>query len=157
MKLTVQKRLASRIMGTGKKRVRFDPNRLEEVKDAITASDLRGLVTEGAITSTQKKGVSRGRARKISEQKKKGRRKGQGSRKGKKTARTGRKDTWIIKIRLQRKLLQDYKEKGTISQETYTMLYRKAKGGFFRSKRHLTVYIEEQGLIEDGKQADNKI
>ena len=151
MKLTVQKRLAGRIMGAGKKRVKLDNNRLDEVKEAITASDLRGLISEGVITIKQKKGTSRARARKIAEQKKKGRRKGQGSRKGKATSRTGRKDTWIIKIRLQRKLLAEYKEKEKISQQTYTLLYRKAKGGFFRSKRHLTVYIEEQGLIQDGK------
>jgi len=151
MKLTVQKRLASRIMGTGKKRVKFDTKRLDEVKEAITASDLRGLISEGAIKSEQKVGTSRARARKTAAQKKKGRRKGQGSRKGKATARTGRKDTWIIKIRLQRKVLSELKEKGKISQETYTLLYRKAKGGFFRSKRHLTVYIEEQGLMQDGQ------
>ena len=151
MKLTVQKRLASRIMGTGKKRIKFDTKRLDEVKEAITASDLRGLISEGAIKSEQKVGTSRARARKIAAQKKKGRRKGQGSRKGKATARTGRKDTWIIKIRLQRKVLAELKEKGKISQETYTLLYRKAKGGFFRSKRHLTVYIEEQGLMQDGQ------
>jgi large subunit ribosomal protein L19e len=151
MKLAVQKRLSSRILKTGEKRVKFDPNRLDEVKEAITAADLRGLISEGAITAEQKTGTSRGRARKIAEQKKKGRRKGQGSRKGKATARTGRKDTWIIKIRLQRKVLSELKEKGKISQATYTLLYRKAKGGFFRSKRHLTVYIEEQGLMQDGQ------
>lgn len=151
MKLSVQKRLASRIMGTGKSRVKLDPKRVDEVKEAITASDVRGLISEGAIKVSQKTGVSRGRARKIAEQKKKGRRKGQGSRKGKATSRTGRKDTWIIKIRLQRKVLADLKEKEKISQETYTLLYRKAKGGFFRSKRHLTVYIEEQGLMKDGQ------
>jgi ribosomal protein L19E len=33
------------------------------------------------------------------------------------------------------------------------MLYMKSKGGFFRSKRHIKIYISENSLIEKNQQA----
>lgn len=152
MNLNVQRRLAARLLRVGESRVRFDPERLTEIKEAITSSDLRALIKEGAVRADRIVGASHARARKIKIQKVKGRRKGLGSRKGPATARGDtRKRTWINKIRLQRKTLTDLRDQGRISKETYTRLYRKAKGGFFRSKRHLTLYIEEQGMTHDAK------
>ncbi len=151
MKLTVQKRLASRLLKAGYNKVKFDPERLSDIKEAITSSDLRTLIKEGAVVKEKPKGVSKSRSRKVKEQKKKGRRKGHGSRKGKATARTEKKETWINRIRAQRKLLSSLKEQQKISKETYTLFYRKAKGGFFRSKRHLLLYLEEQNLIQKSK------
>lgn len=147
MKLTVQRRLASRLLDCGENRVRFDDTRVSEIKEAITAADLRALVKDGAVYAAPVQGISRGRARKIRTQKIKGRRKGQGSRKGRATARTVRKETWMHKIRAQRDLLAELREDGKIEKKTYTTLYRKAKGGFFRSRRHIMVYLEEQGLM----------
>lgn len=147
MKLTVQRRLAARLLKCGENRVRFDTERATDIKEAITAADLRALIKEGAVSAAPEQGVSRGRARKLRAQKVKGRRKGHGSRKGRATARTDRKETWMHKIRAQRELLAELREQGKIEQKTYTAMYRKAKGGFFRSRRHLTLYIEEQGLM----------
>ena len=149
MKLTVQRRLAARLLDCGENRVRFEETRISDIKEAITASDLRALVKEGAVYAAPIRGVSRGRARKIRVQKIKGRRKGHGSRKGPATARTIRKVTWMNKIRAQRKVLSELREEGHIDTETFTAMYRKAKGGFFRSKRHLRLYIEEQGLMRE--------
>ena len=152
MKLTVQRRLAARILDCGENRVRFDDTRVSDIKEAITASDLRALIKEGAVSAAPEQGVSRGRARKIRIQKIKGRRKGHGSRKGPATARTVRKVTWMNKIRAQRRLLAELREEGRIEKDTFTAMYRKAKGGFFRSRRHLTLYIEEQGLMREAEQ-----
>ena len=152
MKLTVQRRLAARILDCGENRVRFDDTRVSDIKEAITASDLRALIKEGAVSAAPEQGVSRGRARKIRIQKIKGRRKGHGSRKGPATARTVRKVTWMNKIRAQRRLLAELREEGRIEKDTFTTMYRKAKGGFFRSRRHLTLYIEEQGLMREAEQ-----
>ena len=121
--------------------------RAEEIKESITKADIRGLIKDKAITIKQKKGVSRARANKIKTQKSKGRRKGAGRLKGKKTSRTPKKETWMNKIRIQRALLKELKEKKKITTAIFSELYRKAKGGFFRSKRHLKLYIEEHKLV----------
>ncbi len=145
--LNVQKRIASSLLKGSKKRVQFDSNRLEEIKEAITRADLKSLITSRAIAMKQKKGVSRARAKIIQIQKAKGQKKGPGKRKGKATARTPRKELWITKIRTQRKFIKELKEKGLVSGETYRDLYMKSKGGFFRSKRHIKLYLTEQKLF----------
>ena len=43
------------------------------------------------------------------------------------------------KIRNQRKFLKELKDKKIISKEINTNLRSKAKGGFFRSKRHIKI------------------
>ena len=44
--LNVQKRLAAQILKCGRNRVRFDPDRLEDIKEAITKTDIRSLIGE---------------------------------------------------------------------------------------------------------------
>ena len=100
------------------------------------------------IKKVQKKGVSRARANKILKQKAKGQQKGLGSKKGKRTASNPKKDVWMKKIRVQRAFLKELKEKSLIETATYSNLYRKAKGGFFRSKKHIKLYIDEHRLIK---------
>ena len=70
--LSLQKRLAADVLKVGLARVRFDPARLNDIKQAITKEDIRLLVKNGGISSVQKKGVSRVRARKTIVQKRKG-------------------------------------------------------------------------------------
>lgn len=154
MKLNVQKRLAASVLRGSQKRVKFDPDKLSEIKEAITKHDIAGLVNKGVIGMTPKIGVSRGRARKIHEQKKKGRRKGQGSRKGKATARLPAKESWMNRIRLQREFLNELKEKDLVTLPTFREIYRKAKGGFFRSKRHIKVYLEDNELFVKTEKSD---
>lgn len=151
MELNIQKKLASKVAKKSSKKIKLDQSRLEEIKEAITKSDIRGLIKDGAIIVQKDKGVSRARAKKINKQKAKGRRKGQGSRKGKANARLSDKQKWMDKIRLQRQFLNDLKSKDKLEKETYKNLYRKAKGGFFRSKRHIKLYITEHKLVKNGK------
>lgn len=147
MKLNNQKKLAGKVAGVSSKRVRLDMDRIEDIKESITKADIKGLIKDGAIRIVQKKGVSRARANKIKKQKSKGRRKGPGSMKGKKTARAPKKETWMNKIRLQRALIKDMKVKQLITTAGFRELYGKCKGGFFRSIRHLKLYIEEHGMV----------
>lgn len=142
--MKAQKRIAAEILKCSRKRVVFDSSKLDEIKEAITKEDIRKLINSNSITKAQKKGVSRTRAKKRAEQKRKGRKHGQGTRKGKRTARLKRKDAWKNRIRLQRKFLKELKEKGKISKKEYRSVYKKAKGGFFRSRRHLKLLIGEQ-------------
>jgi len=148
MKLDIQKRIVADSKGVSKKRVTFDETMLEEIKEAITKGDLKSLIKDKSIKIKPVRGVSRSRARKIGEQKRKGKRKGHGSRKGKKTARLSGKEEWMNKIRALKAMLKVLRDKGLIETSVYRNLYMKAKGGFFRSRRHLRLYIDEQGLIK---------
>ena len=146
MMLKHQKRLASSVLKCSPKRVRFDTERLEEIKEAITKADIRSLVKDGAIEEIPKHATSRSRARKRKVQYAKGKRKGHGSRKGKATARLGGKESWMMRIRAQRSLLSELRSSGTIDDKSYRDIYRKSKGGFFRSRRHIQLFIDEHGL-----------
>ncbi len=147
MNLNVQKRLSAYLLKSGENRVVFDNTRLSEIKEAITKADIRKLINDGAIRARQKKGISSFRGNKLRLQKRKGKRKGYGSRKGTKTARTPRKRAWITKVRVQRKFIKLMKLKKSVAPETYTKVYRMIKGNMFRSKRHLKLYLEENNLF----------
>ena len=154
MNLKTQKRLAAKIMKVGETRVWFDPGRLDEIKEAITKADLKPLVKNGLIKKKPKTGVSRFRARKRQTQRKKGRQQNTGSRKGKRTSRLSGKQQWMNKLRAQRKLIFTLRENGSITNETFKSLYKKAKGSFFRSRSHIILYLKENKLLiekNDGK------
>jgi large subunit ribosomal protein L19e len=151
MKLNLQKRIAASILKCSSNRIALDTTRLEDIKSAITKADIRNLINDGAIRKRALQGISRHRARIQAIKKKKGSGRGHGSRKGKKTARLPKKDKWMAAIRAQRAFLQLLKEKKGIEQKHYRNLYLKCKGGFFRSKRHIKLYIEEHKLGYDGK------
>ncbi|MFH1589774.1 MAG: 50S ribosomal protein L19e [archaeon] len=151
MNLKTQKKLAASVMKTSKKKIVFNPERLEDIKEAITKTDIRGLVSEDAITKSRIKGTSKVRVRINKSQRKKGLRKGASTRKGKKTARISKKETWMSKIRTQRAFLKLLREKKVIADKTFTDLYSKAKGNLFRSKRHIQIYLEEHKLIIKNK------
>ncbi|PLW79574.1 50S ribosomal protein L19e [Candidatus Woesearchaeota archaeon] len=147
MKLNNQKKLAAKIFKGSPKRVTLDTSKLDQIKEAITKFDIKGLISNGVITERPKRGVSRARARKAQEQRKKGRQSGPGSRSGKKTARVPKKEAWMNKIRLQRSFLQELKEKELVEPKVFRDLYRKAKGGFFRSRRHIKIYMTDNNLF----------
>ncbi|MEM4407741.1 MAG: 50S ribosomal protein L19e, partial [Candidatus Caldarchaeum sp.] len=63
MTLEFQKRIAAELMKCGVSRVRFDPERLDEIESAITRAEIKQLVRDGAIQKLPSKGVSRARVR----------------------------------------------------------------------------------------------
>jgi len=143
----LQKRLAAQVMKCSPNRVVLNPTRLDDIKEAITKADIKSLIIDKAITEKPVAGTSRSKAKKILVQKRKNRQKGPGSRKGKRTARLSQKKAWTYKVRIQRKFLKELKLKKLITTSTYQTLYRKSKGGFFRSKRHIKLYMEEHTLF----------
>jgi large subunit ribosomal protein L19e len=151
MKLDNRKRMIANMLGIGIDRIKFDNSRISEIKDAITKADLRVLIQSKAIIIKPKKGTSRARARKLLLQKRKGRRSGRGSKKGKKRATLPKKRAWINRVRIQREFLRNLRDKKLISTKTYRLIYRKISGGFFRSKNHLKLYLQERNLFENGK------
>ncbi len=142
MKVDRAKEIVASIYGVGKRRVKIDPAHIDEVEGALTKDDLRRLVEAGIIIIEQKRGYSRVRARKLRIKKKKGRRRGPGSRKGAPGARLDPKKAWMRKIRAIRRLLKRLREKGVIDRKTYRKLYRQAKGGHIRSKSHVMEIVE---------------
>jgi len=150
MKLTVQKRLAGIVMKCSPKRVKFVADRLPDIKEAITKADIAGLISEGLISKIQKKGVSRVRANHRANQRKKGLQRGPGKRKGKKTSIVSKKESWMAKIRAQRSLILELRDKEIIDAVAFKNLYRKAEGGFFRNKRHIKIYMQDHELVKKG-------
>ncbi|RLI07979.1 50S ribosomal protein L19e, partial [Candidatus Bathyarchaeota archaeon] len=80
MNLRSRRRMAAEVLGVGESRIWIDPEYLDVVADVITKEEVRRLIHEGIIRVKPEAGVSRARARRIRAQKKKGRRRGPGSR-----------------------------------------------------------------------------
>ena len=140
--LRLKKKLVARAFGVGVDRVWFDPENLDEIEGIETREDARRLVREGLIKILQVRGQT------IREKRK---RRGPGSRKGSKKARMPKKRLWIMRIRAQRKLLRELRDKGIINRSQYRKLYLMAKGGAFRSKVHLLEFVKTR-LLSRGEE-----
>jgi large subunit ribosomal protein L19e len=151
MKLDMQKTLASKVAKVGTGRIRIDPANASQVKEAITKADIRDLIDQDVIKVMPLVRNSKARARARAAAKKKGRQKGAGSKVGRATARSPPKKEWINRIRLQRKIIKSFKESGRLSTGDWKVLYRRAKGGFFRNKRHLLQVIEQGKMLKEVK------
>lgn len=146
MSLRSQRRMAAEILGVGEERVWIDPERIEDVENAITKAEIRRLIKEGAIRKIKDQGVSRARARMIRRKKKLGRRRGIGSRSGSSGARVDHLKSWVERIRALRRRLRELRDKRVITAKVYKQLYLKAKAGIFKSIADLHNYIEAHGL-----------
>jgi large subunit ribosomal protein L19e len=144
--LSSQRRLASSILKTGENRVWINPERIGDVEGAITREEIKKLIHEKIIVSLPEKGVSRSRAKVIREKKHKGRRQGPGSYTGSPQAIVTKKEAWMIKIRSLRRKLRELKANRTITEETYTEVYRIAGSGRFESIADLERYLKSKDL-----------
>jgi large subunit ribosomal protein L19e len=137
-----KRELIARILNIGANRVRFEPDKLDDVADSITRENLRALIKSGTIWTVKPKGTSRARAQsKIAIRKKHGM--GPGSKKGKKTARTGKKELYVIKVRSMRYYLKVLKDRNDINREMYWLLYKKVNGGQVRTMSHLRDLVKQ--------------
>ena len=143
MKPDRAKELVAEIYKVGASRVRIRPEGISEVEEAMTKDDLRALVERGVIEILPKRSPSRHRARYLHQQKRKGRRRGYGSRKGKPGARLDPKLAWMLKIRAIRRFLRTLRAEGKVTPREYRRIYRLAKGGHVRSRRHVLEILEE--------------
>lgn len=146
MNLNNQRRLAAALLEIGVNRVWIDPEKIEDVEGAITRSEIRKLIREGAIKALPENGTSRGRTRVLAQKKRTGRRIGMGTKKGKKHSEIHEKTLWMNKIRALRRKLIELRDQRVITVATYRNLYMKAKGGEFRSLAELDRHINEQKL-----------
>lgn len=137
MNLKSKRQLASKTLKVGEGRVLIDPARAEDVETAITRGEIRRLVHEGAIKVRPKRGISRSRARLLHEKRKKGRHKGEGHRKGAKTAVISSKERWVMRVRSLRRKLKNLRDEKAITTDAYRKLYGMIKGGAFEDSAHL--------------------
>lgn len=137
-----KRELVARVLGVGANRVRFEPDKLEDVADSITRDNIRALINSGAIWTVKVKGTSRGKAKeKRAVWKVHG--KGPGSKKGASTARTGKKEVYVIRVRSMRHHLKVLKDRKEIKNDVYWQLYKKVNGGQVRSLAHLRDLVKE--------------
>ena len=140
--LKAKKRLASRVIGVGVHRIRFDTDHLDDVADAITRENIRSLVTANTITVKSFTGTSKGRAHKKKAQRKK-RGTTQGSKRGRKGARVGKKEVYVAKVRSLRRLLKIAKDRKDLTNPEFWALYKRVGGNTVRNKAHLRTLMEE--------------
>jgi large subunit ribosomal protein L19e len=140
-----KRELAARILGVGINRVKFEPDKLDDVADSITRENIRSLIKKGVIWTGKPAGTSRSRAKaKHIIRRKHGT--GPGSKKGKRSTRVGKKKVYIRKVRSMRYHLKVLKDRSDINRETFWMLYKKVNGGQVRSLAHLRDLVKETKL-----------
>jgi large subunit ribosomal protein L19e len=149
---SLQRRLAAEILGVGESRIWIDPNpeHEEEISQAVTRNDVKRLIAKGLIKVKPEKGNSHTRWLERRRARSEGRRRGHGKRKGAKDARVDSKRRWINTIRKIRRTLRWLRDKGIIDRKLYRELYRKAKGGVFKSSSDLRRYLVEIGVLKGG-------
>ena len=140
--LRAKKRLVARVTGVGVNRVRLDSDHLDDVADAITRQNIRSLITAKKITIKAIVGTSKGRSHTKKDQKNK-RGTTQGSKKGRKGARVGKKDVYVAKVRSLRRLLKIAKDRKELTNPEFWTLYKKIGGNTVRNKAHLRLLMEE--------------
>ncbi len=146
-KLTLQKKLAANILKVGKSRVWLDPDpaKQKEMQAAITRADIRRLIKRKVIKTVPTK-VSRPRTAKERKKRRK-----TGSRSGSKHARLPKKRRWISTVRPLRSMLKELRAEQQIDNATYRRLYMLVKGGQFRSRSHMRLYMEQHDMLKKKK------
>ncbi len=147
--LSNQRRMAALILKCGENRVWLDNTSQDELADAVTRSDIRSAIKAGVVRRKPIRGTSRVRARRLAEERAKGRHRGPGSRRGTPLARVPKKERWMKRIRAQRRLLVELRNGRQIPTRVYREFYRKAKGGMFRSRAHLLTNLKLAGHLTE--------
>jgi large subunit ribosomal protein L19e len=138
--MSLQKKLAAKILKVGKSRVWLDPKQVKDIEDAITSADIRRMILKGYIKALPEK---------LHRPKEKSKRKkGPGRRRGAKHSIVTAKEKWMSTVRPLRRMLKELKDSKQIDNRTYRKLYLLVKGGMFRSRSHLRIYLEQHGVIK---------
>jgi len=145
MNLANKKILASKVLKVGKNRVKFDSERLSEIKAAITKQDIIDLHKDGFIEIKPIKGRKKIRRRKT--------RRGPGKIKKK---IKNRKQTYVKITRKLRRYLKELKNQEKITKELYWGLRKKIRMRTFKSKANLKEYLETIEKVDLQSKTENK-
>lgn len=137
VKLESIRRIAARELNCGQSKVWIDPVQSSKAKEAITKEDIKELIRNGMIKKKRENAQSRGRARTLQAQKRKGRKKGMGKRKGTFKARVNKKESWMRRVRSLRRKLKELRKEGSLKEGEYKKFYKLIKGNYFRGRKHL--------------------
>ena len=135
MNLTKKKELAAKALKVGKNRVRFDNERLNEIKEAITKEDVKGLVAEGVISIKPVKGRKKIERRKT--------RRGPGKIKKKVN---NRKQVYVKITRKLRAYIIGLRDKRVIESDLYWDLRKKIRMRDFKSLSSMKDYLRGTGV-----------
>ncbi len=125
MKLDKKKILASKALDVGAKRIQFDINRLDEIKEAITRQDIKDLHSSGAIKIKEIKGRRKAVKRKR-------------RRIGKVKLKVNKRKQEYVKItRKLRAYIKELKSQGKIDNVKFKDLRKSIRNSEFNSKRNL--------------------
>ncbi|MFH1307875.1 MAG: 50S ribosomal protein L19e [archaeon] len=131
MNLKKKKELSARVLNVGKDRIFLDSNRINEIKEAITAQDIRDLNKSGVIKIKEKKG------RRVNKQTKPKKSPGKIRKKVK-----NRKQNYIKLTRKLRNYISELKKQGKLTKKEYVDLRKKIRAKQFKSKSHLKEVIK---------------
>jgi large subunit ribosomal protein L19e len=136
----LQKRLAAKILKVGEGKVWMDPTKAKDISQAITRADVRRLILKKIVKKLPEKiKMPRERIQ---------RKRTEGKRKGSKHSIIDSKTKWINTIRPLRRELKNLKSTKQIDNATYKQMRKLAKGGMFRSRAHLRLFLEQHGLLK---------
>ena len=125
MKLDKKKILASKALNVGARRIQFDINRLDEIKEAITRQDIKDLHSSGAIKIKEIKGRRKAVKRKR-------------RRIGKVKLKVNKRKQEYVKItRKLRAYIKELKSQGKIDNVKFKDLRKSIRNSEFNSKRNL--------------------
>jgi len=138
--LRSQKRLASYVLNVGRNRVWFDPEKLNEIKEAITKSDIESLIKDGAISKKAVTGVKRraGRDKKLKNKKERGRGRGK-----KRMILINEKRNYMFKIRKLRQYIKVLRDAKIITTKDANKLEKWSKAGIIKNKADVRARIKK--------------
>ncbi len=137
--LQAQKKMAAKVMDVGKNKVWFDPERLSEIKEAITKQDIADLIKDGAISKSPIDGIKRRAGKRHLERKRKGRRRRAGSIK-----KRIKVDNYPSRIRKLRSYLKNLKKAKKVTTEQYRKMYNLLKSGVIKSNQQMIEYTKQK-------------
>lgn len=130
MNLKKKKMLAAKALNIGKERIVFVEANLEDVKEAITKQDIRGLKEDGTILIREKQGKKKN----ISKKRKRG-----AGKVRKKVSK--RKSEYVAMTRKLRRHVKGLRIQGKISQNEAKDIRKKIKNKYFKSLSSLKEYV----------------